>query len=122
MPERQLQEAVEELHGIVVALRELLEREYPKKSEIRRQNKKGWLIMAVLLPSMFAISFFASVTTVSYCFLGEAQDGGRPECSIIPGYASSIELGEQRIKIFEEMIDQMARNERRISRLEKQVR
>lgn len=132
MPEKQLQDAVQELHAVVLALKELLEREYPRRDEIERRyldkydlaakTRKNWIIVAVMGLVMLFTGFFASVTTVSYCFLGSAQDGGRPVCEVIPGYEQSLEVGKQRLKIFEEMIGTMERNERRINRLERQLR
>lgn len=127
MPEQTLHDAITELRSAITALHELIDREYPRRSELERDftsrqtSQKRWLLVVALLPISLIISYFASVTTISTCFLGKIEVGSKPPavCRVIPGYTASIERNNLLIEQFERLISITENNERRIKKLEK---
>jgi Holliday junction resolvasome RuvABC endonuclease subunit len=108
VPESTLQRAIEELHSIVEALKELLDREFPRRHEVeesfreqerkaietfvtKKVSKQRWVFLLMLAPLMVVATFFFTIGTVSTCFLG--RDAAKPPqvCSVIPGYDHSRE-------------------------------
>lgn len=104
MPESTLAKAIEELHSVVEALKELMEREYPRRSEIddkleaqrqaalqafvsKRVSRQRWVFILALAPLMVVASFFLTISTVSTCFLGRNQSEPPSFCgTLLPGY------------------------------------
>lgn len=128
MPEQTLHEAVIELRSAISALHELIEREYPRRGELEEEfakkitSERRWILVVVLLPFIFMISYFSSITTISTCFLGEiGKDPGPAICNVIPGYSDSLSRNEQLVGRFERLIAITERNDERLRRLEEQV-
>jgi hypothetical protein len=123
MPEKTMQEAARELHLAVVALKELIEREYPSRREVERRfisresSRKRWAVVLAMVVISACLSFVTTVATVSGCFLG---DPDHPKiCEVLPGYEDTMD----RQKRFEEQFKQLGeitkRNDRRLTRLER---
>lgn len=122
MPEETMQQAAQELHRAVLALTELIEREYPSRREVERRFttkesslKRWYLVMALILVSSF-ISFVSTVTTVSVCFLG---DSDHPDiCEVLPGYKESEQRNQDLINLLTQLNRITTRNDARLDRLE----
>lgn len=110
MPEKTMQEAARELHLAVVALRELIAREYPSRREVERrfvsreQQQKRWAVTFVLIVIASILSFVTTVATVSGCFLGDQEKPG--VCRILPGYQNHFDRRE-RIDLEHEQLRQL---------------
>lgn len=132
MPE-ELLAAVRQLTAVVTRLEKTLHEDYPKRIEIERrfatqkqvgERRKRWLI-GIILGGMIAtlFGFFATVSTVSTCFLsGGARSGNAPDaCNWLPGYEESMSENERRLKQFEDLLKIPGQNDRRLDRIEKQL-
>lgn len=89
---QEIAKVVKELNNAILALRTLIEREYPNRREIEAQFVKKessdrrlvLLVITVLVAALLSFGFTAS--TMSACFLGD----GRPQtCNLLPGYEES---------------------------------
>lgn len=122
MPEDTLREAVRELHAVVMALKELIAREYPRREEIEQNfiNKKlgnvRWIILLLILPVGFLISSLVTISTVSTCFLEEAPTPGL--CRIIPHYQEAMNRNNEVLLEFERLRAVTEENRLRILELE----
>lgn len=123
MPDKTIQEAARELHLAVVAMRELIEREYPSRREVERRfisresQEKRVAVAVVLIVLAAMVSFVMTVSTVSGCFLGE--DDGRPGvCEILPGYDNHMARRERVEQEHENMRLRIAILESRLTRVE----
>src|SRR3954471_8564853 len=93
MPEETMREIGDELHSTLIAIRELIEREYPSRKEVERrfvskhksQQRLGVLLLVILISG--ALSFIGTVSTVSTCFLGDSDHPSA--CQAMPGYKES---------------------------------
>lgn len=126
MPDQTLQEIAKETHAAVVALRELIEREYPSRGEVERRftkknesNKKLAFGLVILFITV-VVSYFMTVATISSCFLGGVE---HPDfCNVLPGYAEADERGKNLIEEFVNLQERSIRNEKRIDQLEAQAK
>lgn len=83
-----LLEAIHNLTDVVKALQNTLENDYPTRAEVR---KRRWQLAWTLVIAIVA-SYFFTVGTVSYCFLGGIPEPGTHNfCSIFPGYTESFD-------------------------------
>lgn len=123
MPEQTMQEAAKELHSAVIALKELIEREYPSRREVERRfqgkakSAQRWHLVLVLILVSALLSFATTVTTVSTCFLRPIEDTPSA-CGWLPGYDETQERNQRIIDQFSELQEITERNERRLDRLE----
>jgi hypothetical protein len=124
----QLLEAVHELTRVVKQLQITLERDYPKRAEIERRfvtesqsrTRRNTAVFFVLI-TIF-ISYFVTVSTISYCFLGGAAEGRPPRaCGLLPGYNSAQEKNAVILRQFQGLLEHMQDNRKRINKLERQV-
>lgn len=117
-----MREAARELHAAVVALRELIDREYPSRGEVESRfvtKEKGlrrWYLLLVLIIVSGLLGFAGSVSAVSTCFLGDEEHTGA--CNFIPGYSTTKERNEDIYDQFVELQEITKRNEKRIEKLE----
>lgn len=113
MPENTMQQAAKELHSAVLALKELIERDYPSRREVERRfqprnvSNKRWSIAFVMIVASGMLSFFTTVGTVSACFLG--ADEPPQACNLLPGYADSMERNQRELERFSELQRQVER-------------
>lgn len=128
MPERLLV-AVQELNRSVKALERTLHNDYPKRAEVEHRfstkNSAHVRVVAFVMSLVLAIigSFFVTVSTISYCFLGGAETGNPPPiCNSLPGYPEAQEANRKLLKQFRDMISIMESNQERIKKLERQVK
>lgn len=125
MPDRTLKEAASELHGLILGVQELIERDYPDRREVERRfiSREAGVRRLVLAVAMILVSSLISygmaVSTVSACFLG-GDDDHPSACKFIPGYEKSIERNKVVLKQFTELQKRSLRNEKRIDQLEKE--
>lgn len=127
MPEKTMQQAARELHAAVVALKELIEREYPSRREVERRfqskaksSQRWYLVLALILVSAL-LGFVSTVTTVSTCFLRPVAETPSA-CSWLPGYDETQERNQRIIERFEQLYQITERNDRRLARLESERR
>jgi hypothetical protein len=126
VPEQALHEAVVELRAAILALTELIEREYPNREEVEKRftkkktSQRRWLLVLAMIPVMILVSLFGSAATVSYCFLSDGGYEHPGACGLIPGYNKAVEANDVLIKQFEQLITTTERNEKRIKKLENQ--
>lgn len=119
-PGNELLQAVHDLSAQVSRLSATLSREYPKRSEVRREGRKrayqffATAMIAVIIAQIFTIS------TISYCFLGPTGTK-HSACSIIPGYDTALSVGAERLKRFELLITQIEKNRQEIKILKMEV-
>lgn len=127
MPEQTMQEAARELHSAVIALKELIEREYPSRREVERRftskakSTSRWYLVLVLILVSALLSFVGTVTTVSTCFLRPVGDTPSA-CGWLPGYDETQDRNQRIIDRFEQLRQITERNDRRLTRIEKEGR
>jgi hypothetical protein len=87
-----MEDLIKELNKAILALRTLIEREYPNRREIEAKfvNKTTWdhRLRLILVTILFAslLSFLGTTALMAKCFLGAT----RPDaCAIIPGFESN---------------------------------
>lgn len=121
----ELVEAVRDLTQVVKALDILLREEYPKRTEVERRfvsrktaSRRAWTVIALILATVVA-SYFFSIGTVSYCFLGNTVDPPA-YCNIMPGYNHAVKKNNRLIKIFNGIVKTTETNSKRIAKLESQ--
>ena len=123
MPDSDGVAAARELQRATIAVRTLLEKDYPNRRELEAQfirkseikNRFALWVVALLISAV--VSFFGTVTTVSTCFLG--ADTGHPGwCEAIPGYRETLENQQQWIEEMQELQRRSQSNEKRLDRLE----
>lgn len=126
MPEKTLKEIADEAHIATLALRRLLEEQYPKRGEVnekyenlRYEAKWRWITFFAVLPLALVISSLVTIATVSVCFLGTAPFP--KACNIIPQYSEAQERRDRNTAIVEEFYDITDNNSERIKRLENEV-
>lgn len=131
MPE--LLAAVNHLSQVVERLERRLAEDYPKRTEIerlfvteidskRRRNSAVLLTIIFVLIAVF-ISYMATISTISTCFLGNAQNGRPPGiCSVLPGYDHAQVRNRSVLKEFRHLIDLTEQNNRDINRLQKSLK
>lgn len=127
MPEQTMQEAARELHSAVIALKELIERDYPDRSEVesrfmsKGQGKRRWYVVLVLILVSMFLSFVTTTATISTCFLGGGGKDGLSHpgiCRILPGYEDTIHQNKQLLKVFSHLMHVTSTNTKRINKLE----
>lgn len=123
MPDKTMQQAANELHAAVIALRELVEREYPSRSEVenrfasKAKSTQRWYLLIVLILASAFISFLSTVTTVSACFLG---DPSHPKvCEVLPGYKQSEQRSRDLVELLTELQKVTLNNDARLDQLDK---
>jgi hypothetical protein len=110
--ESALIETINRLRLSVDALHKTLESDYPTRVEIsaRRRNVVMGTLAAIVL------SYFLTISTVSYCFLdGIPARGEKQFCHIFPGYEQSFDNNRS-------SIDARAKLQERINQLEEKVK
>jgi hypothetical protein len=124
MPDQTMKEAATELHGAVVALTELIEREYPSRREVERRfqsksqsQNRLWLVFIVILLSV-TFSYVMAISTVTTCFLSDNSPG---ICNAIPGYTYATDKENTLEEIILRLDKRSKVNDRRLDRLEKKV-
>lgn len=96
-----LEELIRELNGAILALRTLIEREYPNRREIEARfvNKSSWdtrlkiLVVTIFLATL--LSFGATIGAMSACYLGTTHP---MSCNLIPGYEDSEARRQERLE------------------------
>lgn len=124
MPDQTMKEAATELHGAVVALTELIEREYPSRREVERRfqsksqsQNRLWLVLLVIFLSV-TFSYVMAISTVTTCFL---DDSSPKICNAIPGYTYAVDKESSLEKIILRLDERSKVNDRRLDRLEQKV-
>lgn len=127
--ETALREAIAELHTVVKALQELIEREYPRREEIEHRftakstSRKRWWAVVALIPIMGIVSAVTTITTVSTCFLRNFEGKEPPAvCSVMPGYQQTLDRNNRLIRNFTTLIETTEKNERQIKKLQRELR
>jgi hypothetical protein len=118
-----LLDAVRELTRVVKALQVTM-KEYPNRNEIklnyatrRETRKRRWQISFAMVAAIVA-SYFFTVGSVSYCFLGGIPDPGTHDfCQIFPGYTESFDNNRRSVKIFTDLQTQVKQNQADIDEL-----
>jgi hypothetical protein len=127
VPEQALHDAVTELRAAILALTELIQREYPNREEVEKRftkkktSQRRWFLVLALIPIMLVVSLFGSAATVSYCFLSEGGYEHPGACGVIPGYNEAVDANDVLIKQFEQLIATTETNKKRINNLERQM-
>jgi hypothetical protein len=126
MPETTLEKAAQELHNAVVALTELVNREYPSRREVERRFAskaymvRNWKIFLSIMVGSTLLSFVGTVSVISTCFLGSLD---RPEaCKMLPGYSETFKISERRVGLIQENAETTLDHEKRIAQLERQLK
>ena len=122
MPDTTMQEAAKELHSAVMALKELIEREYPSRREVERRftskesaKKRVTAIMLLIVVSAF-LSFTSTVATGFRLFPpGKGNAGSLRNAS---GYEDSMDRQRLFEKNFKELNEITRRNSKRLNDLE----
>ena len=119
-----MQDAADELHNAAIALRELIEREYPSRRETdakfssKRKANQRWYLALILILASTLLSFVTTVSTVSSCFLG--RDDKHPQvCQLMPGYEDTVKRNRACLKDYLRLQELIIKNHRRLNRLEK---
>lgn len=124
----ELVRAVHELTRVVEALRDTVMNDYPRRAEIEEKyatkygikRRRAQILTGTLLA--IVLSYFASVQTVSYCFLtGNPEKDPKTFCRIIPGYSERRAANRVVLKVFEDITNTTRANKARIDVLEKQI-
>lgn len=110
-----LLEAIHNLTSVVGALEHTLTHDYPTRAEVRRRR---WQVAGGMVIAIVA-SYFFTVGTVSYCFLGGIPEPGTHlYCDIFPGYDESFDNNRRLQERFFEMEEFIEKNRQRITELE----
>lgn len=113
MPERLLAET-RALHEAVDALIATLEREYPKRAEIRKARQSFALAIMIGLIVSAIISIITTIGTVSGCFLSRAAVDGHAAhaCSFLPGYDATQDRARRNNARFAQLFSDVAYNKK----------
>ena len=110
-----LLEAIHNLTSVVGALEHTLTHDHPTRAEVRRRR---WQVAGAMVVAIVS-SYFFTVGTVSYCFLGGIPDPNTHEfCYIFPGYDESFDNNRRLQERFFEMEEFIEKNRQRITELE----
>lgn len=117
----EIAKVVKELNNAILALRTLIEREYPNRREIEAQfvkksasDKRLRLLFVTVLVAAL-LSFGITATTMSACFLGDS----RPKvCNLLPGYEQS---NAERDDLLRRLDQRDKKIEDRLGRLERKT-
>ncbi len=110
-----LLEAIHNLTSVVGALEHTLTHDYPTRAEVRRRR---WQVAGAMVVAIVS-SYFFTVGTVSYCFLGGIPEPGTHNyCDIFPGYDESFDNNRRLQERFFEMEEFIEKNRQRITELE----
>lgn len=118
-----MQRAARELNAAVLALQELIRREYPSRREVERRflskesQSKRWVIVLVLVVMSAMISFISTVTTVSSCFL-QPPSQTAAACNLMPGFKETQRRNQQIIDNFNQLDKITKKNTNRLDELE----
>lgn len=123
-PDSDIVLAARELQRATIAVRTLLEKDYPNRRELEAQfirkseikNRFALWVVALLISAL--VSFVGTVTTVSTCFLGESAFDHPQFCEIMPGYQDTLDGQQKLIDQLRELQRRSVSNERRLSDLE----
>lgn len=124
MPDETMQRAASELQAAVLAMKELVEREYPSRREVERrflskdgQNKRWATILALVLVAAL-LGFIGTVSTVSSCFLNR-PDETPAVCNLMPGFKETQVRNQRIIDRFERLDEITRKNGVRLDNLER---
>lgn len=110
-----LLEAIHNLTSVVGALEHTLTHDYPTRAEVRRRR---WQVAEAMVVAIVS-SYFFTVGTVSYCFLGGIPEPGTHNyCDIFPGYDESFDNNRDLQERFFDMEEFIEKNRQRITELE----
>lgn len=110
--EKTLLGAVHDLTTEVKALRELLTKEYPKRTEVKEDGRqKVRQLIAFTIVTLF-IAQLMTMTTISTCFLN-ASGKAPSACNAMPGYRGAVEQGQVRLNRFYELANSIEENKAR---------
>lgn len=108
--------AVRQLTKVVQGLDHTLKEDYPKRSELNRSRR--YFVFSVVITLI--LSYFATVSTVSYCFLQGIPDKGEKKfCRIFPGYEDSFDNNREAQRIFLNMQIQVKDLQAQVDQLKK---
>jgi hypothetical protein len=112
--------AVQELTISVQGLAERLNKEYPKRDEVRSEGRKRAIRTLVFGVVLIVIAQVLGVGTTSYCFL--ARDfKGRTGCNLLPGYSGYQDDVTRRIEFLDQQMIDVQLNRERILHIEDNV-
>jgi hypothetical protein len=112
--------AVHELTKQVTMLTNRLEKDYPRREEVKHEGRKRMFKALAFGVVLILIAQLITISTISYCFLSPNLEEHRG-CSIIPGYEDANTLGKERLERFLLLIEQIEKNEQEIAELKEQV-
>lgn len=117
--------AVNELTKVTKALTTVLEKDYPKRTEIARdyatrrevKARRRWVITGTV--AALVGSYFGTVGTVSFCFLdGIPMEGEKNFCRVFPGYDETFNNNRRAVDIHEIQQKQIEDLRKRVDLLE----
>jgi hypothetical protein len=127
--------AIHNLTDVVVALKQTIVDDYPKRAEIERKyaTKYGLRrqVVSMLVAAALAIcaSYLFTIYTVSYCFLqnpttrsNQSVVVSKPGCDLMPGYREAQERNAKVYSVFNDITERTFKNQARIEKLEKKVK
>ena len=127
-PTSDLLQAVRELVQEVDALSKRLSKDYPSREEVRHEGRIRMFKSLAFGICIIIVANLLTLQTISYCFLAPSGTV-HSECNFIPGYKSTVEVGNQRLARFELLLTQIEENQRaiidlqtRLDKLERQER
>jgi hypothetical protein len=121
MPDKTIQSAAHELHLTVIALTELLEREYPKREEVEQNfiskntGRKRWIVAVCFVLATTGLAFLGTIGTVSTCFL---QGTNPTMCNVLPGYSDTQLRNRKIVSEFRHLQEVTENNDKRLTQLE----
>lgn len=122
----QLTQAVTKLTAVVEALQKTMTDDYPKRQEIERKYASRAEVnarrktFAVAMVAAIIASYFATVGTINYCFLGGIPEPGtHGYCHVFPGYDESFDNNRAFVTEFGNLQKQIKQNQKDIAELKK---
>lgn len=118
--EKPLRTAVQELTSEVKALRELLERDYPSRDEVKREGRQRALRYLAASVVLLLVSQFLTIILISHCFLGDTTRVREP-CGIIPGYSQKVDESNKTLADLYGTLNQIEENRKAVKELELEI-
>jgi hypothetical protein len=119
-PTGDLLEAVRTLVKEVEELSLRLKRDYPNREEVKHDSRMRAIKFTAFGLAIIVLANLLTLQTISYCFLGPAGVHHQI-CNYIPGYESTRTLGDERLKRFILLLDQIQENQKAILDLQQRV-
>lgn len=112
--------AVRELTGEVKRLRTMLNEEYPKRVEVRAVMRRKTISYGLTILMVLVAAQIMTMTTVGHCFL--ISTANPPfGCTLIPGYSAALKQGDERLRRFYEISENIEDNRVKIAELELEI-